>query len=41
MGAKKTRRQYTPEFKAEAAKLVLVQGLSRAQAARESAQFDL
>lgn len=33
MATKKSRRQYTPEFKAEAAQLVLVQGLSRAQAA--------
>ena len=35
MSMKKTRKQYTPEFKAEAAKLVLVEGLSRAQAARD------
>lgn len=35
MSTKKTRKQYTPEFKAEAAKLVLEQGLSRAQAARD------
>ena len=35
MSMKKTRKQYTPEFKAEAAKLVLEQGLSRAQAARD------
>ena len=35
MATKKKRKQYTPEFKAEAAKLVLEQGLSRAQAARD------
>jgi transposase len=35
MSTKKTRKQYTPEFKAEATKLVLEQGLSRAQAARD------
>ena len=35
MSTKKTRKKYTPEFKAEAAKLVLEQGLSRAQAARD------
>ncbi len=35
MSTKKTRKQYTPEFKAEAVKLVLEQGLSRAQAARD------
>jgi len=35
MSRKKTRKQYTPEFKAEAVKLVLEQGLTRAQAARD------
>ncbi len=35
MATKKKRRQYTREFKAEAAKLVLEQGLTRAQAARD------
>lgn len=33
--ARRTRRTYTPEFKAEAIKLVLEGGLSRAQAARD------
>jgi transposase len=31
----KSRRQHTPEFKAEAIKLVLEQGLSRAEASRD------
>ena len=35
MASKKKRRHYTPEFKAEAAKLVLEAGLSQAQAARD------
>ena len=33
--ARKKRRQYSTEFKAEAVKLVLEQGLSRAQASRD------
>ena len=33
--AEKSRRQHTPEFKAEAIKLVLEQGLSRADASRD------
>lgn len=35
MASKRQRKRYTPEFKAEAVKLVLEEGLSRAQAARD------
>jgi len=35
MATKKRRRKYSSEFKAEAVKLVLEQGLSRAQASRD------
>ncbi len=35
MSTKKKRREFTPEFKAEAVKLVLEEGLSRAQVARD------
>lgn len=35
MATKKKRRKYSKEFKAEAVKLVLEQGLTRAQASRD------
>jgi len=35
MSTKKKRREFTPEFKAEAVKLVREEGLSRAQVARD------